>query len=724
MNVSAPYNFVPLANWVHIPEWSRQVSHDLPFQDGLSGEIAYRLVAESDLLVGGKQQSSSDENPGEVYPFSLPDGRYAVSGSSLKGMLRGVLEIAGFGRLRRVDDHRFGVRDLTSGARKIYGNSMTKAVNGAFKSLSQAGWLQYQSDKQAWCIQPCDYARVEHDDLAAYSEDEWWKKVPREPEARIKYERWKSSDLNIVFDPGPVMGHPHSDGKQLVYRRATNLGTGAVKGALVFTGQPSERLSGKSGRKHMEFIFFDERHNFLSIDERVWADFVHIHSESTEWLYWKKQSRIPVFYLTDTEGEITSLGLALMYRLAYKYSIHQAISHSSEDHLKEPGLQNGYDLADLLFGAVNGNDQNDAIRGRVSCEIAVAEGAPTTVKQPATILNGPKPTYYPNYICQKTDRDTIRLKNRGDGYATLMSDDVRIRGFKRYPARPDNMVKVQKPIEEQQRNTKVQVRLFTLPKGTSFTGRIVFHNLKREELGALLWVMSWGGQKQLRHGLGMGKPFGFGQTRIELDHGKCRFIPNRPDMTPSTPDDGELKKFMNLFSRHMDAACQQHGHNWHDSPELVNLLAMADPEAAGNLPEGVELRHMRLEKKNNEFVKAKKSGAVLPDYAVAIGRSPDGRGSEKNRAGGHDLAASNSETLNLHPWVRQTASELMETHKAPISDVLRGKPLTERWQAIDDPQVKTDALTSIRTFWERKNWWNNPPGKAAKRAKKIYEQGV
>ncbi len=53
--ISAPYNFVPLSDYVHIPEWSKRASHDWPFEDGLSGEIHYTLVAESPLLVGGEQ---------------------------------------------------------------------------------------------------------------------------------------------------------------------------------------------------------------------------------------------------------------------------------------------------------------------------------------------------------------------------------------------------------------------------------------------------------------------------------------------------------------------------------------------------------------------------------------------------------------------------------------------------------------------------------------------
>ncbi|HFD17052.1 MAG TPA: hypothetical protein ENJ38_12220, partial [Rhodospirillales bacterium] len=49
----------------------------------------------------------------QVHPFRLPDGRYAIPGSSLKGLIRAVVEIAGFGRMRMVDDIRPGLRDIS-----------------------------------------------------------------------------------------------------------------------------------------------------------------------------------------------------------------------------------------------------------------------------------------------------------------------------------------------------------------------------------------------------------------------------------------------------------------------------------------------------------------------------------------------------------------------------------------------------------------------------------
>lgn len=39
LQITAAYNFVPLADKVVYPEWQDLVSHDLPLQDGLCAEL-------------------------------------------------------------------------------------------------------------------------------------------------------------------------------------------------------------------------------------------------------------------------------------------------------------------------------------------------------------------------------------------------------------------------------------------------------------------------------------------------------------------------------------------------------------------------------------------------------------------------------------------------------------------------------------------------------------
>ena len=619
--ISAPYNFVPLASWVHIPEWGRQVSHDWPFQDGYSGEIHYRLIAESPLLVGGKQDKRErhDAPHTQVRPFQLPDGRYAIPGSSLKGLIRAVVEIIGFGRMRMVDDACPGLRDIS-------GPYVKKAYTDRVRNRVKAGFLRLRDDGGREIV-PARMVRLPHAALetAFGLKDAIFK---RGQNVAQKYQRWCELCRQQGWRPDRIRFDIGEAGE------AESIGEGRQEGFPVFTGQISDSRQSNGKGKKRDFIFYDkdESQSPLQVSDDVWRDFLHIHGDDEPaksgmpWpSHWKQVFRcgedVPVFYLND--GGKIRIGLAYMPKLAGDFGIHDCIDHVSADHLKIPPGVGRYDLADLLFGAINGDEQKDALRGRVSFETAKAIGDPKPVQAPDTILNSPKPTYFPNYLRQQTDKSTRKLEGGERAqYATYVRSSnnpaPQIRGFKRYPARPEGKIGVQALTKEQQSNKKVQIRLHPLPEGTVFDGRITFHNLKPQELGALLWALTWGGDEGLRHSLGMGKPFGFGQVRFEIDGNESRLVPNDPAREEVSLTEGKQRELMEAFENHMEEAAEKHG-GWRDSPQLHNLLAMGDPESADKLPNGMQLRHMCLDSKAkiNEFVKAKQSRLVLADYAVA-----------------------------------------------------------------------------------------------------------
>ena len=105
----APYHFVPQSKWVFSPPWAHLASHDMPFQDGISGELKLTINTLSDICVGGK-------NSGRIVDWGVDsNGHPVIPGSSLKGMLRSVLEIATFSKMQFVDtEKRFAYRDFNN----------------------------------------------------------------------------------------------------------------------------------------------------------------------------------------------------------------------------------------------------------------------------------------------------------------------------------------------------------------------------------------------------------------------------------------------------------------------------------------------------------------------------------------------------------------------------------------------------------------------------------
>ena len=104
--ITAPYNFVPLNKEVYTPYWADLVSHDIPFEDGESGEIDITITAKSPIFI--KDSKNKEE-------FCNHNGQYYIPSSSIKGMVRNVLEIMSFSKLREevFDDNTYAVRDLS-----------------------------------------------------------------------------------------------------------------------------------------------------------------------------------------------------------------------------------------------------------------------------------------------------------------------------------------------------------------------------------------------------------------------------------------------------------------------------------------------------------------------------------------------------------------------------------------------------------------------------------
>ena len=571
--ISAPYRFVPLSKLVMLPDWADLVSHDIPFEDGLCGELTLAITAHTRLCVGGEQEPSSEHAPGRVSFYRTPTGELAIPGSSLKGMLRNVLEIASFARFRQVENQQLGVRDI-SDAKNFYCKTMVKRP-------SRSGWLTWSEGK--WLIRPCDQSRLHQEDLIRH--------------LNVNLKSWKAANTvraryaligplpELTFDRQPMGGQS----QQLRARPDTD---GLYQGHIVVTGQPGTPFDDGKKSKKYDFVFHNPEEAQLIVPAAVMAGFNRIHEASDEWAYWRDaiqggglENGVPVFYHESREREIESLGLAYMYKLPYKHSLHDAIAHTHEQHLQ----QSRPDLPDLLFGTL-GEDQSSPLRGRVNLGMAVIadpECAPRLGA--AVILNSPKPTFYPTYIRQGTSGQ----------FQTLMDDKVELAGWKRYQARP-----LEHGNLPPKAGNKVKVQLESVPEGTSFKARVRFHNLRRVELGALLWTLDFGGQHELRHGLGMGKPLGYGQVSIAIED--ARLQPNTGDEPAGEQTPSYIEACQRCFTDLMDQVVAATGESgsWLATEPLQALLGMASPTTSTDefnyLPEPKAFRDLKHSKNIKE----------------------------------------------------------------------------------------------------------------------------
>ena len=463
--ITAPYNFVPLNDKIFYPPWASEGAlkniHDIPFEDGESGAIELEITAKSPIFI------KDSKNRTEFCHFINEDGgkEYYIPATSIKGMIRNVLEIMSFSKIRIDEDkHKkhLSVRDMTD--RK---NLVGQADGCGFLVKNGSSYI----------IEECiDIRTIKLHSDANYKDI---KKLKTAKEKYIKFGLLKE----INFTPYNEKSQNRS-GQDIIIKRAKFDKQGR-NGTLVFTGD--------IGNKKHEFVFAKNGKK-IQLDKSVFENFKKVYfddEESIDGQFWKKQfdkgMPVPIFYNKDK----TAIGLTQLFKLAYKKTIFEAAKQASDE--------TKFDLAETIFGTVK---DKKALKGRVyfshfKSTIERFEGQKTD----RGIFGTPNPSYYPNY-----------LEQNGGKYITLMDATARIRGYKRYPLHSGV-----EQLNIGNGNKDMVVEFKPLPANSVFKGKIAFHNLKKVEIGALISVITFHGRSdKCMHNIGFAKPYGYGKIDIKL----------------------------------------------------------------------------------------------------------------------------------------------------------------------------------------------------------------
>ena len=717
--ITSPYNFVPLTEKVFYPEWGDHVQHDMPFRDGVSGEIEIEVIAKrpiytrnhaekplapltrhETLLAFFENRGISEKDRAAFDAWTSfaknSDDKYELPAAMIHGAVRNLIKIIGCGSFRDArNEDRYAVRDLNL---LHYKNQFAKGGrNTQIEFQSLAGWLVKSGDE--WTIYPCGHHRVEQDDLCGATTvlppanrlpiGELKNAERAANSVREKYDLWEKTGLSRTISYAPQKdATPQRRRHQLplVYRWATNIGKGTATGEIVFTGQPSPN-------KHMEFIF-DTSASTISAGKGIPLQaegqvkrFLFAHQESEGLAFWKADLNdgrpVPVFYLGDKKT-VRDFGLAQMFRLPAKQTLTDGIPE--ESHL-DP---NQHDLADLIFGTVHG-EKGRALRGRVSFCSFEAQEDPKSMGLEWTVLGEPRPSFYPNYLEQETEPNGRgdELPITGSHHRTgnpihgqpnsLLSSEIRLRGWKRYAAwpdweRPDYMPKHVTPPNHTQvcpENIKSATAFAPLPAGTRFKGKLRFHNLRKCELGALIWAIEWGGNSALRHSLGMGKGLGLGSAAM--------VIFNRGGWTDKTFGGGPVTADLAIAAFREEMEKFQPG--WFRSEPIAELEMLATPTALARNLALLEYPRLRIgERHGDEFRNAKTNGNVLPRYSQFVANAPKGR---------------------------QTPAPRSQSHP-PVRTALGSQPASVNRRSLADLRVGDELPGTVRAYGK-----NNPNPKVA-----------
>lgn len=546
---TAPYNFIPLPKEIKklnapLPD------HNLYDPNLLSGYMEVQLTTRSLLFI--RSMLSKDE-----YAKSLELDRYAedykydqdpknkpkffythkeelpvIPGSSLRGMVRNVLEIITESKIDRVYDRGLFFRtvDPSSLGVEAYRSRMVKEYKekGKSEDIVKSGFLI--KHKGEYYIKPCENLRVMRGDLNSNTtgnglyDGKAPNQTPKWAGKWYQYQKVWVKRGNKSEDTSPYK----------VTKIDNKAHENLLEGRLVLTGQVP--------KKNHERVFLkpeDKQEQWIKVDPET----IDLFNGDQMTAYQEKafpvdeptaKCRIrpgclqtnpgdwgePVFYLQETDPQTKAtklfLGRARMFRLPYRSSPKDLVSANLKDW-------SATDLADALFGYIDQKklderpESDKPIRGRAS-RIAFTDATlPPNVKRedvltpnPITpsILASPKPTAFQQYLVQPS-YEVQQLHHYADKDAELRGHKLYWHQGKSFPkeAQPDEIKKAQRQY----------TRLWPVKEGITFLFKVFFENLTSIELGALIWALQPHGDRKTLycHKLGMGKPLGLGAVHLQ-----------------------------------------------------------------------------------------------------------------------------------------------------------------------------------------------------------------
>jgi CRISPR-associated protein (TIGR03986 family) len=545
----APYNFVPLPEKIVTVGLPPDQDVYWPPEAANTGHITCTLTTLSPLYTRGMMNPEFYRAYGEkafheldetqknerAQFFHIDDAQQPViPGSSLRGMLRALVEIISYSKVQDVTNQPLvyrAVGDTTSHGNRYRERIMHDDGNKRYSPRVRAGYMDAASGG-GWQIVPAQqingttFARIWIDDI---------------PSNLDKVEGCKNA-AHIYIQPGPyeyqnVRGGFIKNRFSKVLRVSAQPGTstGLVAGTLA--------RSGPMASKRTEAVVFpaDTSAEPIAIPFDLEQAYREQISQEQQELLGKNgvlNEKQPVFYLVE-HNKLIFFSHTMMMRLPYRQTPLDFVPK----HLCQP---EEVDLTEAIFGYTKqtGEGKAKAYAGRVFVSPATLESGqsqiwlkPDEVITPK-ILGGPKPTTFQHYLVQlRPDPEEVgRTKDGRPKLVKQLSDyaadlgETALRGSKLYWRKGVvNAAEFQESQENLSERDTQHTRLKPVAPEVKFTFKIYFENLSDKELGALLWALTLPGEpdKQYCHSLGMGKPLGLGAVKLEptlyLDDRRTRY---------------------------------------------------------------------------------------------------------------------------------------------------------------------------------------------------------
>ena len=409
-------------------------------------------------LAQGKEAQAKDladflTNPATLEPM--------IAGSSIRGMLRTLVEIVGHGKMTNVTERQLFYRTMDdSNVGRTYGQRVRDKIRGGI----------FHTDGQRYWIETCMVGRIDRNDLQEAITNGRQFYDGRRPNLVPQW-RHQHSEIWVKTHPQAAEDLCRFRPVSEVSRRANS--ATPQKGILVLTGDIP--------KKKKEFVFIRGSYGRVEVAEKDYRRF-HDDDQLSQWqekAFPTDQPTAnarqrpgylangePVFYLCDEDNRVIFFGRAGHFRLPYKQSplamVPPALRSRTEKDL---------DIAEAIFGYVDLADEQGketARGGRVFVCDARLQGATHDIWHDEIhpqVLSSPKPTSIQLYLTQKYPDFAKELFH----YDSSADTETTLRGHKLYWHKGDVSInQIQEKPERVAKFPKQYTRIRPIKSGVRF----------------------------------------------------------------------------------------------------------------------------------------------------------------------------------------------------------------------------------------------------------------
>lgn len=612
--VGAPYNFVSFPNKVYEYPDDKLTAHDQMEENLASGEISYEMKAETPIIIDdGKGQFKKDAR-----------GRYAIPGSTIRGLIRNNVQILGLsGYEDDIDDYALMYRNVAYGVEKKRYNKVLGSkqitLNSGVKSYKigvllnvRAGYVSNENGKYI-IYQTCiDSIKKEFKEMNYYvlSERKIVGDYLKDPQ-KFQYKVFRSEGKSILQHEFKKFRREERNGRvqyigeenpdynpyciPVSYKVAHEKDIVAVGKSGEYKNEGVAVSTGKMNQKKVVYIIpqMDKDKTAIEIPEQDIKAFRIDMKKKEKTLkqfggreYFdlpKIGETKPIFYI-QLNGRLY-FGFTPRLRLFY--------DHTIKEGLKQKTKNGKIDYNKAMFGYAG---PNGSYRSKISFSDAVVQGYGKKLNRKSLILAEPKPTSYLDY-----------LKPDGDQGVTYNKDGFELRGVKQYWLHKKLALN-----GAEMNNEMVASKFQPLDKGTKFVGKIRFRNLTQDELGLLLWAVRLNPDSFMN--IGKAKSYGYGNISVKITEAKrldltaAYSLEGGLDMSPfkAIDIDGAIEEYKKEIGRFLD------GESIDELPHIKEFFMMKDSK---EVPANEKTRYMRINAREYQS-----RNEVLPNVESVIKR--------------------------------------------------------------------------------------------------------